>query len=367
MIPSFSMTQNFGVQNGQPRNNFVQHQSTPPIYGAVMRQGATQSQVQFQQMMPQRVVQPIPSFGVQQNYNNPLPANTTNMNINLGRSNQNVFALQTNQMTTTSSQYLPQQQLQPPYPLLATNSSPALISPPRMSFVSFPPMPSVHPPPAHISLTVNGRQQPHSQPTVTLNHVVFFINFGVGGLFSNSKPRLKRFFIILPDPSRVPTILCVLHIHVILSKFSTSLKSSDSSINFCPYQPPACINQQLFSPAVGWSFTSEPPTNTNRVQHQQPILRMPTVVIRPGGTTIIRLNGYNRPGGYFGRGPLTNIGCHTSNVKNGYKAQQPRIKYNEEILADKKDECPICLEDMDSGNLIARLPCLCIFHKRFFF
>ena len=78
----------------------------------------------------------------------------------------------------------------------------------------------------------------------------------------------------------------------------------------------------------------------------------------------------------------TFLGCHTSNVKNGYKAQQPRIKYNglnflfkkiffnfkflEEILADKKDECPICLEDMDSGNLIARLPCLCIFHKRFF-
>nr|CAD2170216.1 unnamed protein product [Meloidogyne enterolobii] len=212
MIPSFSMAQNFGVQNGQPRNNFVQHQSTPLIYGAVMRQGATQSQVQFQQMMPQRVVQQIPSFGVQQNYNNPLPVNSTNMNINLGRSNQNVFALQTNQLTTTSSQYLPQQQLQPPYPLLATNSSPAMISPPRMSFVSFPPMPSVHmnPPPAHINLTVNGRQQPQAQPTVTLNHV-----------------------------------------------------------NFCPYQPPACINQQLFSPAVGWSFTSEPPTNTNRVQQQQ--------------------------------------------------------------------------------------------------
>uniref|UniRef100_A0A915NIH6 Uncharacterized protein n=1 Tax=Meloidogyne floridensis TaxID=298350 RepID=A0A915NIH6_9BILA len=61
MIPSFSM-----AQNGQPRNNYVQHQSTPPIYGAVMRQGASQSQVQLQQMVPQRVVQPIPSFGVQQ-------------------------------------------------------------------------------------------------------------------------------------------------------------------------------------------------------------------------------------------------------------------------------------------------------------
>jgi len=124
------------------------------------------------------------------NYNNPLPVNSTNMNINLGRSNQNVFALQTNQLTTTSSQYLPQQQLQPPYPLLATNSSPALISPPRMSFVSFPPISSIHhmhPPASHINLTVNGRQQPHSQPTVTLNHVVFLLIFGVSGLLFNSK------------------------------------------------------------------------------------------------------------------------------------------------------------------------------------
>ena len=57
MIPSFSM-----VQNGQPRNNYVQQQSTPPIYGAVMRQGATQSQVQFQQMVPVIVWNSPPPF-----------------------------------------------------------------------------------------------------------------------------------------------------------------------------------------------------------------------------------------------------------------------------------------------------------------
>uniref|UniRef100_A0A914KXW7 Uncharacterized protein n=1 Tax=Meloidogyne incognita TaxID=6306 RepID=A0A914KXW7_MELIC len=50
------------VQNGQPRNNYVQQQSTPPIYGAVMRQGATQSQVQFQQMVPVIVWNSPPPF-----------------------------------------------------------------------------------------------------------------------------------------------------------------------------------------------------------------------------------------------------------------------------------------------------------------
>ena len=153
------------------------------------------------------------------NYNNPLPVNSTNMNINLGRSNQNVFALQTNQLTTTSSQYLPQQQLQPPYPLLATNSSPAMISPSRMSFVSFPPIPSLHPPPAHINLTVNGRQQSHSQPTVTHNHVVFLLIFGLVRAFFQLETRPKRFSINLCRPY----YLCSTHIHVIFKVFRLQL------------------------------------------------------------------------------------------------------------------------------------------------
>lgn len=42
---------------------------------------------------------------------------------------------------------------------------------------------------------------------------------------------------------------------------------------------------------------------------------------------------------------------------------KPRIIYNEDVLAENKGECVICLEDMLQGNTIARLPCLCIYHK----
>ncbi|XP_076353503.1 E3 ubiquitin-protein ligase znrf2-like [Tachypleus tridentatus] len=42
---------------------------------------------------------------------------------------------------------------------------------------------------------------------------------------------------------------------------------------------------------------------------------------------------------------------------------KPRISYNEDILAENKGECVICLEELLQGNTIARLPCLCIYHK----
>ncbi|XP_014211957.1 E3 ubiquitin-protein ligase ZNRF1 [Copidosoma floridanum] len=42
---------------------------------------------------------------------------------------------------------------------------------------------------------------------------------------------------------------------------------------------------------------------------------------------------------------------------------KPRLSYNEDVLLDEKGECVICLEDLQPGNLIARLPCLCIYHK----
>ncbi|XP_041375991.1 E3 ubiquitin-protein ligase ZNRF2-like [Gigantopelta aegis] len=42
---------------------------------------------------------------------------------------------------------------------------------------------------------------------------------------------------------------------------------------------------------------------------------------------------------------------------------KPRITYNEDILEEEKGECVICFEDLDKGNVIARLPCLCIYHK----
>ncbi|XP_034663637.1 E3 ubiquitin-protein ligase znrf2 [Drosophila subobscura] len=42
---------------------------------------------------------------------------------------------------------------------------------------------------------------------------------------------------------------------------------------------------------------------------------------------------------------------------------KPRLSYNEDLLSDAKGECVICLEDLSPGDTIARLPCLCIYHK----
>ncbi|KYB28900.1 E3 ubiquitin-protein ligase ZNRF1 isoform X2 [Tribolium castaneum] len=42
---------------------------------------------------------------------------------------------------------------------------------------------------------------------------------------------------------------------------------------------------------------------------------------------------------------------------------KPRLSYNEDILTDDKGECVICLEELSQGDVIARLPCLCIYHK----
>lgn len=35
----------------------------------------------------------------------------------------------------------------------------------------------------------------------------------------------------------------------------------------------------------------------------------------------------------------------------------------EDVLSDDKGECVICLEELSQGDTIARLPCLCIYHK----
>ncbi|XP_050715157.1 E3 ubiquitin-protein ligase ZNRF1-like isoform X2 [Eriocheir sinensis] len=42
---------------------------------------------------------------------------------------------------------------------------------------------------------------------------------------------------------------------------------------------------------------------------------------------------------------------------------KPRISYNEDVLTEDKGECVICLEELCQGDTIARLPCLCIYHK----
>ncbi|XP_078395551.1 E3 ubiquitin-protein ligase znrf2-like isoform X2 [Cetorhinus maximus] len=44
---------------------------------------------------------------------------------------------------------------------------------------------------------------------------------------------------------------------------------------------------------------------------------------------------------------------------------KPRVTYNEDVLSKDTGECAICLEDLQQGDTIARLPCLCIYHKGF--
>lgn len=36
----------------------------------------------------------------------------------------------------------------------------------------------------------------------------------------------------------------------------------------------------------------------------------------------------------------------------------------DDVLTADKGECSICLDDMSEGDSIARLPCLCIYHKK---
>ncbi|XP_056618233.1 E3 ubiquitin-protein ligase znrf2 [Triplophysa dalaica] len=42
---------------------------------------------------------------------------------------------------------------------------------------------------------------------------------------------------------------------------------------------------------------------------------------------------------------------------------KPRVTYNEDVLVKDTGECAICLEELVQGDTIARLPCLCIYHK----
>ncbi|KAL8585457.1 E3 ubiquitin-protein ligase znrf2 [Nucella lapillus] len=56
--------------------------------------------------------------------------------------------------------------------------------------------------------------------------------------------------------------------------------------------------------------------------------------------------------------PADDVECHLVMCLT-----KPRINYNEDILDEDKGECVICFEDLVEGDTIARLPCLCIYHK----
>uniref|UniRef100_A0A3B5MWX7 E3 ubiquitin-protein ligase ZNRF1 n=2 Tax=Ovalentaria TaxID=1489908 RepID=A0A3B5MWX7_9TELE len=41
----------------------------------------------------------------------------------------------------------------------------------------------------------------------------------------------------------------------------------------------------------------------------------------------------------------------------------PPLPYNTDVLSKDSGECSICLEDLVQGETIARLACLCVYHK----
>ncbi|XP_058868407.1 E3 ubiquitin-protein ligase ZNRF2 [Acipenser ruthenus] len=43
--------------------------------------------------------------------------------------------------------------------------------------------------------------------------------------------------------------------------------------------------------------------------------------------------------------------------------KKTRLPYNIDSLGRDAGECSICLEDLKQGDMIARLPCLCVYHK----
>ncbi|XP_076449695.1 E3 ubiquitin-protein ligase znrf2-like [Babylonia areolata] len=56
--------------------------------------------------------------------------------------------------------------------------------------------------------------------------------------------------------------------------------------------------------------------------------------------------------------PTDDVECHLVMCLT-----KPRINYNEDVLTEDKGECVICFDDLVKGDTIARLPCLCIYHK----
>lgn len=56
--------------------------------------------------------------------------------------------------------------------------------------------------------------------------------------------------------------------------------------------------------------------------------------------------------------PADDVECHLVMCLT-----KPRITYNEDVLVEDKEECIICLDELRQGDTIARLPCLCIYHK----
>ncbi|XP_054582020.1 E3 ubiquitin-protein ligase ZNRF2 isoform X3 [Eptesicus fuscus] len=65
--------------------------------------------------------------------------------------------------------------------------------------------------------------------------------------------------------------------------------------------------------------------------------------------------GRDRPAGGGPGGPRLVIGSLPAHLS-------PHL-FGEDVLSKDTGECAICLEDLQQGDTIARLPCLCIYHK----
>uniref|UniRef100_A0A914VY73 E3 ubiquitin-protein ligase ZNRF1 n=1 Tax=Plectus sambesii TaxID=2011161 RepID=A0A914VY73_9BILA len=120
--------------------------------------------------------------------------------------------------------------------------------------------------------------------------------------------------------------------------------------------------------AVGTDSDSSEELDLQRVL-QLPALRFNIPRLRQGGTAGGAGSSQRRALSVF---PLFDIKCPVCNkIVPSDEAEvhlvmcltRPRITYNDDILTENKDECVICFEEMVAGDAIARLPCLCIYHK----
>ncbi|KAM9724344.1 E3 ubiquitin-protein ligase znrf2 isoform 2-T2 [Menidia menidia] len=73
-----------------------------------------------------------------------------------------------------------------------------------------------------------------------------------------------------------------------------------------------------------------------------------------GGSSPEEAAGGGRPGG-GGEAPRPLIGSLPAHLS-------PHL-FGEDVLTKDAGECAICLEELQQGDTIARLPCLCIYHK----
>ncbi|TPP58551.1 E3 ubiquitin-protein ligase ZNRF2 [Fasciola gigantica] len=69
-------------------------------------------------------------------------------------------------------------------------------------------------------------------------------------------------------------------------------------------------------------------------------------------------------GSASGRTRQLSVPLTESSLLRTLRLSTARISYNVDRLTQDKGECCICLEDLCEGDVIARLPCLCIYHKK---